>query len=282
MPVKKTSSKASKHDCCMDNNCHGDFLRGLSSKEHGRRLMTTILGLLMVYALVYLGALIRNEIKEYNFIGKSPEYDRTITVSARGTSDLAPDQASTVIGVTIEAESVEEAQQENTEKTNSIIEALMALGIAKEDMQTQNYQVYPRYDYNEGSRELVGHQVSQDIKVTIRDVEMAGKVFEVAGANGANNIGSIDFSIDDSTSAQDVARADAMKNLIDRAQKTANALGVRLGKVSNYSEYVEQNSPYPTAYLAREAAGGGIGSAPSVLPGQEEVAINVTASFSIY
>lgn len=71
---------------------------------------------------------------------------RTITVAGIGQASTTPDQVSVQIGVQTDAETPSEALSQNNEKMTALLNALTNAGVAREDIQTQNLILYPRYD----------------------------------------------------------------------------------------------------------------------------------------
>src|SRR3989338_2739096 len=92
----------------------------LKPPKWGLVLMTIVVILLGVYLVV----LTRSSLKNYNYIGKSPEFKNIISVEGSGKVTAKPDVAVINTGVLTEKSTVAQAQKENTEKMNAIIKAL--------------------------------------------------------------------------------------------------------------------------------------------------------------
>lgn len=251
-------------------------------EEMGKKIFMTLLGILVAYAIIFLGALIRNELREYHTIGYADRHERTITLDAQGKATVEPDLAMTTIGMVAQAETVEEAQAENSAVMNTLLSRLKELGIAEADLQTSNYNVYPTYNYTEeDGRVQEGYEVSQSVTVKIRDQEMANTVLAIAGEVGANSIGGLRFSIDDTEVYVAEARKDALKQIDAKARELEQMLGVDMVSVVSYNEY--QGGGYgPVAYeRAYAMADSAMGSAPEIEAGTEDVLLNVSITFEI-
>jgi uncharacterized protein len=247
-----------------------------------KRLFLTLGGVLLVYVIFLVGTMIRNNIAQYDVIGQADVFERTISFTAEGKATATPDIAVTTIGMIAEGSSVAEAQTKNTEVMNKLIAGLQEVGISKADIQTQNYNVYPRYDYKEDGRSLAGYEVSQSIRVKIRDLENANKVFAFATESGANSVSGLDFSIDDRDIYVSEAREKALEKLSKKAKSVSRALGVQLGDIVSYDEYEGGgNQPVYARSYALDEAGFGGGSAPSIEAGSTDVRMNVTVTFEI-
>lgn len=260
--------------------------RPFALSEGARKLLATLIGILLVYLIVWIGAQIRNELLAYNYIGQADRQLQTITVQGDAEVDVIPDVAKTTIGFRAEAAAVQDAQEENTEVINRLIDGLQGLGIAEKDIQTQNYNVYPRYNYTESrGQELIGYAVDQSVQVTIRDTENANQVLRLAGEVGANSVGSLQFEIDDPEVYEEQARDDAINEAYTKAYELAQRLGVKLVRVVSYNEYSSGNNPYPYAFeeraMAMDSAVGYGGGAPSIQAGSETYVMNVSVTFEI-
>ena len=247
-----------------------------------RRSRKPFMGLLILAGVVYLVLLSRNAAKQYDYIGRPSAQRDTISISAEGKVTALPDIASISIGVQTEKATVAAAQADNTAKMNPIIDKLMSMGVAKEDIQTANYSIYPTYDYVNGKQTLRGYEIDQSVAVKIRKLDSISDILAAAGQLGANQISNVDFTIDDPEALRQQARLKALEMAKQKAQALADAAGVKLGKVVGFSE---SSGSVPTPiYFAKDAAvgmGGGAAPAPSVQPGSEDVTVDVTVQYEI-
>lgn len=155
--------------------------------------------LVALFLLVITAALIlwgRNLYKQNYYIGKSTDIQRTIYITGEGKITAIPDIATVSLGLSTEKKVVADAQAENSKTINSLLEKLKSLGIAKEDIKTANYSIYPTYDYPPSSIQILrGYMVSQDVSVKIRDTEKIDDVLKIAGDLNLNQIGGLTFGI---------------------------------------------------------------------------------------
>lgn len=248
--------------------------------EHLKKIFLTFAGILLVYIIVWMGTLIRNNIREFETIGKTDKMERTILVTADAKVTATPDIAVTTLGAVSEGKTVAEAQEKNTKIMNSLLEKLKGLGIAAEDLRTLNYNIYPRYNYTDDKgQELTGYEVNQSVQVKIRDVSKANEVFAVAGEVGANNVGGLQFIIDDKNVYLAEARQKAMDQVQEKARILSQTLGVRLGEVISYNEY-ESGDGSPMYYKYAEQGMGG-GASPDIEAGSMEVNMTVNVTFEV-
>lgn len=277
MPVKKNNNTKSK----VNVNTAAPAWRGSHGAEFAKKLLVTLLGILLVYLIMYVGVLIRNNIKEYSYIGKADRMERTITLDAVGRATARPDIAMTSIGMVSEAPTVAEAQQKNTTVMNALLDRVKILGVEKADVQTQSYNVYPVYDYsdNEG-RQLRGYEVSQQVAIKIRDLDKANQILALVGEVGANTVSGLQFTIDDREVYRAEARDAALEKIIAKANALSESLGVDMVGIVSYDEF-EAGGPVPEAYARSSVDYGLGGGAPSVEPGSTDVYMNVSVTFEI-
>lgn len=237
---------------------------------------------LVLFLVIFLGVLTRNEIKKYDYIGRTSEQIYTIMLSGEGKVTAIPDIAQIFLGIQTEKAKVVDAQKENTEKMNQLIKELKKMAIEAKDIKTSNYSIYPQYDWLNNKQLLRGYQVNQTIEVKIRDLDKVGSIIEVAGRLGANQVGGLNFTIDEPEKLRQQAREKALANAKDKAEALAKIAGVKLGKLVSFAEESGGLTPYPIyRSYALEAKGVGGGEAPEVQPGSQDVIVNVTVTYEV-
>lgn len=217
----------------------------------------------------------------------------TINVSGQGKIQAVPDIGQFSFSVTAEATSAAEAQQKSATDINAIMTYLKGAGVAEKDIKTENYNLSPKYTYQQGmcpvgtycppgKRVLDGYTVSQTVVVKVRKLDQSGTLIAGVGQHGATDISSLSFTIDDPTALEAQARAKAIDNAKQKATALAHDLGMQLGKMTDFNE--NNNTPSPIMYSAAkssEVAGMG-GAAPDVPVGQNEITSNVTLTYEIH
>ncbi len=280
-PVVSSPSVAEEEhpmNCCKYGKCDQHSWCGWV----GKKILGTFVGILIVYLIVFFGVLIRNEMRKYDFIGQADKPERTIRVEAEGKVSVKPDIAMTTMGMTTEAATVAEAQQKNTEVVNTLVNRIKELGIDAADIQTQDYTVYPAYNYpTDGSKpELRGYTISQNVAIKIRDLTKANEVLGLAGEVGATNVSGLEFTIDDKDAYLEAARAEALKKVSQKAAALSSKLGLRLSGIVSYDEYEASNESYYGAKMydvSIESAG----NAPQIEVGTNDVVLHVGVTFEL-
>lgn len=269
-------NKDGKEGGCGNGGCGG---AGGGYHHRGGRIVKK---LLMIAGVVYLALLARNAAKQHDYIGRPESQRDIIVIAGEGKVTAIPDIATVSVGVQTEKKSVKEAQDENSRKMNAIIDKMKSLKIAKEDIKTTNYSIYPQYDYTNGRSVLRGYQVNQSVDVKIRNLDLISQVLSGAGELGANTVGGVNFTIDEPEGLRQEARLKALEAAKTKATALAEAAGVRLGKVVGFSESVGGYSP-PIMY-AKEMAfglGGDSAASPSIESGSQDVVVNVSVTYEI-
>ncbi len=233
--------------------------------------------ILVIVASVYLSAFL---------IGKySPglpinsvvtQKDESFSVSGTGKVTVVPDTALVSLGVTASHGSVKSAQNDANTKINAITGAIKGLGVDAKDVKTENYSIYPQYDYQAGNR-ITGYQVNVSISVRIRDLGKVNDVIDTATAQGANAVGGIQLTVDEDKQKElrKEAREMAVKEAKDKASELARIAGITLGRVIN----VYEDSAVPTPNFYKEAAldvAGGRGGETNIEPGSTDITTSVT------
>ncbi len=159
----------------------------------------------------------------------------TITISATGSVTLVPDVARVGLGVTVTKPTVKAAREASSTAMNAIIASLKALGIDEKDIKTTSIDLGPQYN-NGSPAKVVGYRMSQQVQVTVRDLDKAGDVIDDATAAGATDVAGLWFEVEDPDKAMNDARADAIAQARTSAQAMAAAAGVTLKGVVSMSE----------------------------------------------
>jgi uncharacterized protein len=205
------------------------------------------------------------------------------TVQGEGEATAVPDTAELNMGITKQAATVQEAQNQVNDVMNTIIQDLQTLGVEKEHIKTTNYSVNPDYDFSGGRQVAKGYTVSQDIRIKVTPIEQANKALDIATSRGATNIGGITFTLNDEEKEklQETARKDAIMQAKKKAESISRESGIKLGKLVNI--YVADTPPDVMPYgrgadLSLEQKAEPV-PATEISPGENTVRVSVTLSY---
>jgi hypothetical protein len=213
-------------------------------------------------------------------------YARTFTVDGEGKISAKPDIANVSLAVVSKGTTVKQVTTDNNTKMNQVIAAVQAVGVDPKDITTSEYDLNPDYDYNsvlpDGSNKIIGYSLTQQITVKVRDLNKVDDVLDGGTKAGANQVGSLDFEIDDMGPVKQQARTIAFAAAKAKAQEMADEAGVSLGRIVTFSEQTPSN-PVPMVNFAMEAksAGAVAAPAPSIQPGQQELTLDVSVTYEI-
>jgi len=170
----------------------------------------------------------------------APSLPRTITVVGEGTVATQPDIAQVQVGVEVKGDNAQEASAEAAETMDAILAALEKAGVATRDIQTTGYNIWveQRMGPDGMATDRVIYHVSNNVRVTVRDLDAVGDVLDAAIAAGANNIYGVNFSVDNPDEIMAAARAKAAEDALARAEELAILHGVALGEVVSVSEVI--------------------------------------------
>ncbi len=250
--------------------------------ENGHIFIKVLIGILIVYLIIFVGALARNTLKQFSFIGKAERPQNTIMINGEGKVMGKPDVAVVEIGLLTEKADVASAQKDNTEKMNNLIAEVKKLGVKEEDIQTTQYQIYPKYDYPDGKSVLTGYTVAQSVTLKIRELAKISPVLAKVGEVGVNQVSGLTFTIDKPEALKAEARAKALADAKDKAEVLASSLGVKLLRVVSFNESTP-NPPLNFNYrtMTGEGMGGGGTPLPEIQSGSLEVEVQASVVYEI-
>lgn len=208
----------------------------------------------------------------------------TNTVSFNGTGKVTAKPDIAVISASIVTQDVnsKSAQDKNSVKSNAVDDFLKKQGIEEKDIKTSGYNISPQYKYPPygGQPTISGYQVSQSYEIKVRDLDKISTVLSglvTAGANEVNNLG---LQIENPEELKSQARQMAIDDAKKKAKELEKQVGVRLGKIVNFSEGL---NGYPVPMYASDKAygmGGG-GPEPTISLGENDVVVDVTITYQI-
>jgi uncharacterized protein YggE len=219
---------------------------------------------------------------EYSFNPYTPKEPKTcekriLKVNGKGMVEAEPDMAIISVGVITKDKNIENAQNLNDQISKKLINSLLQLGIAKEDIKTTSYTIYPEYNYIEEKQILTGYNVTHVLEVKVKDITMVGAVIDTAVRNGASQINRVDFTIEDAKYHYNRALKLALKEAASKAQSITAFVKVNFDSVpcsiteqsTSFTPFIEQS----TMKLAATAP---------VIPGKIEITANIEAEFQYW
>jgi uncharacterized protein len=266
--------------------------------EYKRNLYRGVLSLVIILCVFYA---VRS-LSEFSSYRRMDDYGgNTITLSGHGEVEAVPDIANIYFTIRKEGKTVSEAQDAVAVVEKSSLDFLKANNIEDKDIKTSNASFNPKYEYNravcpqppsgagsiyycgEGKQVLVGYEAYESITVKVRNTDEVGKIMQGLGGLGVMDLNGPNFSIDDEDALKAQARKEAIEDAREKAQVLAEDLGVRLGKIMNFSEDGDYPMPYYDSMKSlrlnsEEAAP----SAPAQIPkGENTITSDVSITYEI-
>ena len=197
-------------------------------------------------------------------------------MSGTGTVTVDPDTAVITLGVQANAATGAEAMDQVNASSAALTEALVAAGIAEEDIQTSGLNLWTTTD---DRGEVNGYQASLSVNVTVRDIAAVGPTIDAAqqAAGPGFTIGGVTFSFADPESVLEQARIDAVDSARTKAEQYAAAAGLTLGDVVSI---IEGSATPPLLYRAAPATAAAEDAGPSISPGQLDLTVDISVTYS--
>jgi uncharacterized protein YggE len=209
---------------------------------------------------------------------QATEADRSVTVTAEAEVSARPDVAEISVGTRTERQTTaERAVSSLAAQFNRVLEEVRALGIEEGDVSTTNFSLQPEYSFEQGRQDLLGYVASEQIKIKVRELEKIGEIISRTTTAGANQVGGVQFRLDEDSEIRQQAEEQAITKARDKAARIAEALGVSLGPVKSYTANGEGGGPV-MPFAAADRAEGGV---PELPVGSTETKIQVTITFEL-
>ncbi|MEA2089819.1 MAG: SIMPL domain-containing protein [Thermoproteota archaeon] len=203
----------------------------------------------------------------------------TMVILGTGTVKAEPTSAKLRLGVVTQASTATETLQQNSEKMNQVIEALEALGLTEEELETSHFSIEPVYDYHCTPPSLIGYRVSNQITVTTTQLDLTGRIIDASVQAGANQVYGLDFTLTEQEliELKQQALIEAVEDAKDKAAIIADALGVEIVGVAYVTETI-YNLYYPrwdTVYAKAESF------ETPIIPGEKQITATVHVTFIV-
>jgi uncharacterized protein len=200
-----------------------------------------------------------------------------IIVRGFGEVLVEPNQAEVILGVQTMNRNASEAQQQNAQTINQVIQSIVQLGIPQQHIQTVNYSIFPQYDYIDGKQHFRGYQVTHELRVIISQISILGNVIDEVTKAGVNQFNQVTFSINQ----QEYYYQQALILALTNAYNKAHALTHSLQQFSTLypAKIIELINPSMSPYQAKTFQAE---QATSIAPGQLSVQAELEVTYLLY
>lgn len=174
----------------------------------------------------------------------------SVTVTGHGQVAAEPDRARIRIGAVAQAKDASTAQNQVSGVMTAAINAITALGIPKEDLQTADLSLSPVHETipprNQSLEEprVVGYRASNTLQVVVDDLSRIGAVIDAAVNAGANQMHGLSFELKNDLPQRKQALQEAVEDARAEAEALAEAMGMSLAGVIEAHEGSDRVIPY--------------------------------------
>jgi uncharacterized protein YggE len=211
-----------------------------------------------------------------------------ITITGSASEEVAPDRATIALSVVSERPTAEEAAAENAKAAKAVVDEIRAQGVDAKDVRTTGVFLSPysteERDPRGGAAKRVqkGFRARNDLEVTLKAIDKAGRVAQRLIDKGANLIQDIRFDVSDSETRLEKLHIDAIKDALHRAELSVEAVGLRLGRVLEINPQPDEGDAQPDHFQAR----GGLAEAKAadaipIEPGVRKLTARATVTWAL-
>lgn len=200
---------------------------------------------------------------------------RTVQVTGIGEIQVPPDSAVVSLGVQTEADTAQEALEQNNASMQTLLETLEEADIPSEDIQTQGLYLSPRYEFDNDTRTLVGYTAFNMVEVRVSDLDSLGALIDEAVSDGANTVENIRFEVSNPENWTDQARQSAFQNARHKAEELADLAEASLGSVLEIRETSGTPGPLARSFETADQA------AVPISPGSQTVSVEIQVTWTL-
>lgn len=171
-----------------------------------------------------------------------------LRVSGSGSVAAEPDRATFSVGIEETGDDADAVSDRLAARVEDVREALRSDGIEEDAIETSRFRLREQ-------RQGTGYEATHSLSVEVDDVDRVGELIDTAVEAGADGIGRVNFTLEESTRAE--LREQALERAINDAREEAeHVAGVKEMEIVGVAEVdVEDRgfSPFQTRYAVTEA-----------------------------
>ena len=207
-----------------------------------------------------------------------------LVVSGSAVLHKPADQVSLSISVITQAPSAQQALSDNNDTMQKVLEKILKTGLQKGEYHTDQFSIRPvhslppRNPPSDWKAEILAYEVSNNLQIKTKQMDLAAKIIDAAGKAGANQITNISFSLNDPQMYRSEVIALAATNAMRDAQVLADVANLQLVRIVDVKLDQPQiyPRPGPNMYYMAKAESMPLIEAPDV-----DLSANVTVTFEI-
>ena len=208
------------------------------------KILLALLGVLLVYLIVYIGVLIRNGIREDRSVTEADQYVRTISIVGVGTVPKRYDASEATLNFTVLGDTVGDVLLRADELLDRVTARLEAAGVAAQDIRMVPFGAYPS-EPSSGDEEAVsaGFQMDVDIIVFLRDPMLSDEIIALSKEEEVQYFGGFVPRPSHPRGDLERARTEALRNARAQVKELSSLLGTSFVRVYTYAEENSEDSP---------------------------------------
>lgn len=210
---------------------------------------------------------------------------RGIWATGIGKVSAEPDLAVLKLGIETRSITLSDAHSQASDAMNAVMTSLKRKDISDKDIQTNHYSVQPEYRYDDRARKqvFIGYKISHTVTVKVRDLPAAGNVIDAAVLAGgdATRVQGIQLTIDDTSDLKTMARENAIKDALKKAQQFATLTNVNLGRLTYIAETANSSPLMPVYRSFAGIAESALEQSTPISAGELDIQVSVQAIFAI-
>lgn len=216
---------------------------------------------------------------------------RLITVTGEAEVRVVPDEVLLTVTVSSFDPGLEGAVGENERRVERVLAAAKRLDLEPKYLQTDYFEIDPRYKSWEERHEVLGYRASRSITIKLRDLARFDALLRAVIVAGVTEVEGVDFRTTELRKHRDEARRLAVTAAREKAEAMAGTLGGKLGRLHSIEEPRDWWSEYSSWWgrsrggSASQNASLNATSAPAeagtLAPGEISVTARVVVRFEL-
>ena len=225
-------------------------------------IIMLLIGIVLIGGLAYV---IGQNASKTIILNDNVNADKTtLSVSGNAERKVEPTLVKFTVGVETLNETAEISASENAEIMEKVKQALINAGIPENKIKTNYYYINQDYIYpKEDILPVIRYRTTHSLSVETTNISGIGKIIDACVKAGANNVGNVQFTLDDATinTIKKELVSEAITNAKEKAEAMASDLGqeiVSVGSMSTSSDYYVGYNYYNTLLESDLKAAGSV------------------------
>lgn len=148
-----------------------------------------------------------------------------IYTSGYAERKVQPNLAFVFFAVVTRASQAEKARADNASKVAALLAKIHELRLGDENLQTMDYRLGEVLSYKDGTSKIDGYEAVNNMKISLRDIKLVGKVIDQVISSGATKIEKIEFDV--------AEREEIYRELLEQATTIAKEKATRIADASS-------------------------------------------------